>query len=99
MNSLGGRAHSHLLGSPRQRFGNRTVFWLGIFLVLTGKLFELLSEIYDPRSYNECDIDIAFNHSASGAQQNPALYRSRSRVCGRSDSRAGAAHRRETGGS
>ena len=42
----------------------------GASLPLTGKLFDLLSEIY-ARADNECDIDIAFNRSASGAQQNP----------------------------
>ena len=42
----------------------------GASVPLTGKLFDLLSEIY-ARADNECDIDIAFNRSASGAQHNP----------------------------
>ncbi len=36
---------------------------------LTGKMFDLLKGIYD-RSEDECSIDISFNHSPSGAQQN-----------------------------
>jgi hypothetical protein len=37
---------------------------------LNGKTFDLLKGIYD-RSDNECDIDISFNRSSTGAQQNP----------------------------
>ena len=36
---------------------------------LDGKIFALLDEIYS-RSQNECNIDISFNHSADGRQQN-----------------------------
>jgi hypothetical protein len=42
----------------------------GADVALSGKMFDLLKEIYD-KSENECDIAISFNQSASGAQQNP----------------------------
>ena len=42
----------------------------GTTVALNSKLFPLLSEIY-ARSDIECDIDIAFNRSTSGTQQNP----------------------------
>jgi hypothetical protein len=42
----------------------------GTAVTLDGKLFNLLSDIYS-RSDIECDIDISFNHSADGQQQNP----------------------------
>jgi hypothetical protein len=42
----------------------------GAAVDLSGKMFELLKGIYD-RSESECDIDISFNRSSSGAQQNP----------------------------
>lgn len=35
-----------------------------------GKLFGLLNDIYS-NSLNQCDIDIAFNASSAGTQQNP----------------------------
>jgi hypothetical protein len=41
----------------------------GTSVPLVGKLFGLLQEVYD-RSEIECDIDIAFNPSGDGAQQN-----------------------------
>lgn len=42
----------------------------GTSVPLSGKLFVLLESIYS-KSEQECDIDIAFRPSASGAQQNP----------------------------
>ena len=42
----------------------------GASVPLNGKLFRLLDDIYS-RSDAECDIDISFNQSADGAQQNP----------------------------
>ena len=41
----------------------------GTSVPLEGKLFGLLQEVYD-RSEIECDIDIAFNPNAKGAQDN-----------------------------
>ncbi len=41
----------------------------GTAVDLSGKMFDLLKGIYD-RSEDECSIDISFNHSPSGAQQN-----------------------------
>lgn len=41
----------------------------GADVALSGKMFELLKEIYD-KSDNECDIAISFNQSAAGTQQN-----------------------------
>lgn len=37
---------------------------------MSGKLFELLNGVYE-KSDRECDIDISFNRSATGTQQNP----------------------------
>ena len=42
----------------------------GTVVALEGKLFDLLSDIY-AKSDRECDIDISFNHSGEGKQQNP----------------------------
>jgi hypothetical protein len=42
----------------------------GTSVALNGKMFELLSEVY-ARSEKECNIDITFNQSGSGIQQNP----------------------------
>lgn len=42
----------------------------GTAVQLSGKLFDVLNEIYD-NSINECNVDIAFNHAADGRQQNP----------------------------
>ena len=42
----------------------------GTAVRLEGKLFKILDEIYS-RSMKECDIDISFNHSTDGKQQNP----------------------------
>jgi hypothetical protein len=42
----------------------------GTSVPLSGKLFVLLESIYS-KSEQECDIDIAFRPSASGAQRNP----------------------------
>jgi hypothetical protein len=42
----------------------------GATVLLCGKMFALLNGIYE-KSDRECDIDISFNRSAAGAQQNP----------------------------
>lgn len=42
----------------------------GATVPLTGKLFDLLNGVYE-KSDRECDIDISFNRSAAGTQQNP----------------------------
>jgi len=42
----------------------------GASVPLKDKLFTLLSDVYT-KSETECDIDISFNRSAGGAQQNP----------------------------
>jgi hypothetical protein len=42
----------------------------GTNVPLSGKLFRMLDEIY-AKSDIECDIDISFNHSPGGVQQNP----------------------------
>ena len=60
--------HTYLVhpgkGEPRpQSIGGTTVRLDG------SKLISLLGDIYD-RSDIECDIDISFNHSTSGKQQN-----------------------------
>jgi hypothetical protein len=41
----------------------------GTAVPLRGKLFDLLNDVYQ-KSDGECDIDIAFNPAASGAQEN-----------------------------
>jgi hypothetical protein len=41
----------------------------GTAVALTGKMFNLLRDIYE-KSEHECEIDIAFNRSAAGEQQN-----------------------------
>jgi hypothetical protein len=42
----------------------------GAAVPLTGKLYELLRDVYE-KSNHECDIDISFNHRPDGTQQNP----------------------------
>jgi hypothetical protein len=42
----------------------------GTRVPLSGKMFELLNEVYE-KSDRECDIDISFNRTAAGTQQNP----------------------------
>jgi len=60
--------HTYLVHPGKSSDGTRALG--GAAVPLAGKLFDLLSEIY-VRAENECDIDIAFNHSSTGAQQNP----------------------------
>jgi hypothetical protein len=43
----------------------------GAEVLLEGKLFNLLNDVYQ-KSDSECDIDISFNQSAQGGQQNTA---------------------------
>jgi hypothetical protein len=60
--------HTYLV-HPRKGFEIEPALG-GANVPLNGKLFRLLDDIYS-RSDNECDIDISFNQSADGTQQNP----------------------------